>query len=101
MKNPRKIAKRTLFLAAASIAVATISCNIYLMTHRPVMTRVIPEKTPANWICQRVLFDSYCVQITTADQSIYHLLLALMVLFSVPVMMTLGLLHQLRSADEA
>lgn len=97
----RKLVKSAFFAAATAVIVATIGFNLYLMGHRPIVARVIPDTTPGGWICQRVFIDSYCVAITRGDQLIYKALVTLMLVFAVPVVLILGFLRQFRSTDDA
>lgn len=92
--------KATLFIAAAIIALSTIGWDMYLMSHRPVISLVIPDNSPENWLCQRVFVDSYCVKLTSSDLHLWHILVLLTLFVSVPTILAAGVLHQLRSHTE-
>ncbi len=88
-----------LWLVAAIIILSMISANIYLMLTRPVVADHIPLSWPRNWICQRVLFSSYCVVISSRDRLIYESLQLLSLFISVPVLLIRGFVKQFKKPE--
>ena len=93
------LAKALILLIAGGVLLATLGFNVYLMDTQPVVSRVVPDKPPANWLCGRVVNQTYCVQPTTAKLQAYRSLSLLTVFFAVPVLLGFFFIRRFGPSD--